>query len=204
MCAGCSFRRSHEDKKFSQEGRKRKTNQQTGIVFEKLQDAESNVKYDSGQNGGTKRRVTIDSWIILGAQIDEGRRMNKPVYIFFADVVKCFDRLWLRDCLVDLHDCGMREREVAMVYKLNKEARFKVDTPSGVTKEVKVKEIVKQGTVFGPKLCCASTGKINHGLHSCQPLYPGVTVQAITFMDDIIFFFFIYFPSFLHPWARVL
>ena len=43
---------------------------------------------------------------------------------------------------------------------MNERAVFRVSTPAGLTKEVEVKEIVKQGTVFGPKLCCASTGKI--------------------------------------------
>ena len=153
-------------------------------VFKKLLDNETSGRYDAGQNGGRKRKGTLDNWIILGAQINEGRRLNKAVYIFFVDLVKCFDRLWLRDCIVDLNKCGMKESEVAMVYELNKEARFRVDTPSGLTEEVKVKEIVKQGIVFGPKLCCASTGEINQGLHR-QLLYPEVTVQAITFMDDI-------------------
>ena len=129
-------------------------------VFEKVQDGESPVKYDRLQNGGTKRRATIDSWIILMALIDEGKRFRKPVYLFFADLVKCFDRLWLKDCVVDLHECGLRERDAAMVYRLNEEANFCVDTPNGKMEGSKVREIVKQGTVDGPKLC-VSTGKID-------------------------------------------
>ena len=73
-------------------------------VFEKVQDQESEVKYDKSNNGGQKGRGTIDNWIVLMALVDEGKRLKKPVYIFFADLVKCFDRLWLRDCIVDLHE----------------------------------------------------------------------------------------------------
>ena len=72
-----------------------------------------------------------------------------------------------------------------MVYKLNQEAKFRVDTPCGKTEEIKVKEIVKQGTVFGPKLCCSSTGKINEDLDMQEVLYPSVSLQAVMFMDDI-------------------
>ena len=79
----------------------------------------------------------------------------------------------------------MRERDAAMVYKLNEEAKFKVDTPSGMTEEIRVREIVKQGTVYGPKLCCASTGKINQDLDQQEMIYPSVALQAVTFMDDI-------------------
>ena len=56
------------------------------------------------------------------------------------------------NCLVDLHECGMRERDVTMIYKLNEKAGFKVASPAGLTERITVREIVKQGTVFGPKL----------------------------------------------------
>ena len=154
-------------------------------VFEKVQDQESEVKYDKSNNGGQKGRGTIDNWIVLMALVDEGKRLKKPVYIFFADLVKCFDRLWLRDCIVDLHECGMRERDAAMIYELNREAKFFVEAPGGRSEEIKVKEIVKQGTVFGPKLCCASTGKFNKDLDQQEVLYPSVELQAVMFIDDI-------------------
>ena len=154
-------------------------------VFEKIISKENPVLYDSNQNGGTKKRGTVDTWMLLRAVIDEGRRLKKPVYLFFADLVKCFDRLWLKDCINDLRDCGMRERELGIVYKLNEEAKFTVSTPSGTTNEMEVKEIVKQGTVFGPKLCCGSTGKINENLDVEEVVYPTVAVKATTYVDDI-------------------
>ena len=69
--------------------------------------------------------------------------------------------------------------------ELNKRANFQVSTPVGVTEEVTVNEVVKQGTVYGPKLCCASTGKVNEGLEIEEILYPEVKLQAIAFVDDI-------------------
>jgi len=50
------------------------------------------------------------------------------------------------------HDSGMREREIVLIYKLNQEAHFKVNTQAGITQEIAVAEIVKQGTIVGPKL----------------------------------------------------
>ena len=55
----------------------------------------------------------------------------------------------------------------------------------GETDEVTVTEVVKQGTVYGPKLCCVSTGKVNDGLKVEEILYPEVTLQSLTFVDDI-------------------
>lgn len=154
-------------------------------VFEKVIDTENPVKFDRSQSGGTKKRGTVDNWMMVNAVIDEGKRLGKLVYLFFADLVKCFDRLWLKDCLNDLHECGMREKEIMILYKLNKEAKFKVLTPVGETDEVTVNEVVKQGTVYGPKLCGASTGKVNDGLEIEEIIYPEVKLQAITFVDDI-------------------
>ena len=83
------------------------------------------VKYDSFQFGGSKGMGTIDNWFILIAIRDEFRRLKKNMYLFFGDLVKCFDRLWLKDCLVDMKEAGAREREIRMLYQLNKEANFR-------------------------------------------------------------------------------
>ena len=59
-------------------------------TFETIQDQESDVIYDPFQNGGTRGRGTVDNWMLVHALIDEGKRLNKPVYLFFGDLVKCF------------------------------------------------------------------------------------------------------------------
>ena len=43
---------------------------------------------------------------------------------YYADAYKCFDRLWLKDCLIELWKAGMREREVLMIYKINEMANI--------------------------------------------------------------------------------
>ena len=46
------------------------------------------------------------------------------------------------------------------MYKLNEKAVIKVKTPFGTTEPFTAPTIVKQGTVLGSKLCCASTAEI--------------------------------------------
>ena len=138
------------------------------------------------QNGGGKRRSDIDNSLIINAIIDNNRRLNKKTYFIFADAVKCFDNLWLQDCLIDLCDLGMREREIALIYQLNKKIKVIVDTPVGRTEAFSADNIVKQGSVCATKLCCASTGKIN--LMSAQESYsltPNINLKSIVFVDDI-------------------
>ena len=43
---------------------------------------------------------------------------------------------------------------------MNRRAIIKIDTPVGETESKEVEKIVKQGTVFGPQLCCMNSARI--------------------------------------------
>ncbi len=154
-------------------------------LFEKIVKSTMNVKNDQNQLGGEEKRGTIDCTLLVMAVRDTNKRLRRDTYLFFGDLVKCFDRLWLRDCVVDLYEAGARARDAKMVYLLNKEAQIKIKTPVGTTEEIVVKEIVKQGTIFGPKLCCASTGKINQYSNTVTYISPETYINALTYVDDI-------------------
>ena len=40
---------------------------------------------------------------------------------------------------------------------MNKKAEIAIDTTVGQTESINIKEIVKQGSIFGPIMCCATT-----------------------------------------------
>ena len=65
--------------------------------------------------------------IMMRSVIDNNRRLNRKTNCYFADAYKCFDKLWLKDCL--LWRAGMREREVYMLYDMNKESNIAIETP---------------------------------------------------------------------------
>ena len=44
---------------------------------------------------------------------------------------------------------------------LDKEAVVEIKTPVGTTKGITIEELVRQGTLFGPLFCCASTARVN-------------------------------------------
>ena len=48
-----------------------------------------------------------------------------------------------------------------MIYEMNKGTEISIVTPVGRTEKTQVGEIVKQGTVLGPTLCCVETDQIN-------------------------------------------
>lgn len=157
-------------------------------VFEKvlLNKAESKLNINKFQNGGQKERSTKDNWLALMAVLDKNREVGRDTYIICADAEKCFDQLWLDDCLVDLKDCGMRERETQLLKQLNQRARMTVLTPCGETEEFQVEEVVKQGTIFGPLLCCCNTSKIAEiGEDARTVVSPNLSIAPLTYVDDI-------------------
>ena len=46
----------------------------------------------------------------------------------------------------------MREREVYMLYEMNKESNIVLETLVGMPDSITVHKIVKQGTIFGAKI----------------------------------------------------
>ena len=139
------------------------------------------------QSGGQRKRGTCDNQIMMNAVIDQNRRLKKKTYLYFADAYKCFDRLWLKDCLVELWKAGMREREIKIIYEMNRLANIEIKTPNGITKEILVNDIVRQGTIFGPKLCCISTQNVNNLILPMKTVIsPEIEVEAPVYVDDIL------------------
>ena len=104
------------------------------------------------QTGGTKGRSTIDNTLILSEIIRKNRYLGRKTYLVFGDAIKCFDKLWLKDCLVEMFNAGCRAQDIQMMYLLNQDTEVTIVTPSSTTNKIHVGEIVKQEQFWGP-LC---------------------------------------------------
>ena len=113
------------------------------------------------QCGGLKGRSIQDNLFTLNHFIDKYKKNGKNLYILFADIEKCFDNLWLKDCIIELIRCGVPIQEATYIYQMNKNVRAKIRSPVGITEEIVLDEVVRQGTVGGNKLCGVSTDRIN-------------------------------------------
>ena len=72
------------------------------------------------------------------------------------------------------------------IYRLNKIGNATISTPIGNVGPVKVNEIVRQGTIICPKLCCINTDKINNIGRKCiTNIGPNIKVEKLTYVDDI-------------------
>ena len=157
-------------------------------IYEKVKKINNTASFQNispMQMAGKKHRSTMDNIVIVSAIIAENKLNNIPTYMFFGDAEKCFDKLWLKDCIIELVELGVSESDAYMLYIMNAEANIVINTPIGKTNAISVKEIVRQGTVFGPIFCCASTAKVNEIGEKVIETCTNVDVGMPIFMDDI-------------------
>ena len=126
------------------------------IIFEKLLKnrvtpllEENMTKF---QTGGVKSKGVVDNLFVLRGLIDHSKYLKKELWITFYDIEKCFDSLWLEDCINSLWRCGVDDDILYLIYLLNRKANIIVRTPFGNTQSFEICNLVKQGTVLGPIL----------------------------------------------------
>ena len=138
------------------------------------------------QNGGVNERSIGDVLFIINNTIVEFKEEGKDLYILFCDLEKCFDKLYLKDCILELVEAGMPLEEAMLVYEMNRNIKAFVDTPHGKTGTFEIDEAVRQGTIFGTTLCGVSTNRINKmGLPEPMLLYETVEIGYPIFVDDM-------------------
>ena len=121
----------------------------------------------------------------LNEIIEYNKYINKETYVIFADAYRCFDKLNLKNCIIDLYKI-VGAKEAMDIYRLNEIGTATISTPIGNVGPVKANGIVRQGTVIGPKLCCINTDKINNIGRKCiTNIGPNIKIEMLTYVDDI-------------------
>ena len=118
---------------------------------------------------------------------------SAPVDIQIYDVEKCFDALWLEDCMLDIYETlpsEMRDDKISLIYEMNKENYVAVKTAVGITDRILLPNLVMQGGKWGPLKCSNTMDKIGKrcletGTHLYK--YKGkVKVTPLAMIDDLI------------------
>ena len=131
-----------------------------------------------------KERSAMDNLIIMNKIIENKKAQNQNTYIFFADAVKSFDKLWLKDCLLEMYNLGDDPNTLKILYEMNKETDIIIRTPVGNIELIQVKEVVKEGTIFGPIMWCAETSTVNCIGEEVKYRSGKINIGIPVFMDD--------------------
>ena len=137
------------------------------------------------QTVGRKERSAMDNLIIMNTIIENQRAQKLNTYMFFADAVKCFNKLWLKDCLLEMYNLGYDPNTLKILHEMNRETDIIITTPVGNKENIQLKEVVKQSTIFGPIMCCAETSTVNSIGEEAKYKYGKINIGMPVFMDDI-------------------
>ena len=58
---------------------------------------------------------------------------KEEIDIAIYDVDKCFDSLWLEECINDIYDAGLQHDKLNLLYNMNQNAFVAIKTPYGIT-----------------------------------------------------------------------
>ena len=68
---------------------------------------------------------------------------------------------------------------------MNKRSIVAIYTPFGETGNIEIEKIVKQGTTYGPVMCCVITARVNDIREKVYCKYGDTEIGMPVFMDDI-------------------
>ena len=141
--------------------------------------------------GARKKRNICDNVFVLNAitnSIVNGQEESIDVKVF--DVEKCFDSLWLQECINDLYENGLQNDKLPLLFKENTNANIAVKSSSGMSNRRTIHNLVMQGTVWSSLLCTASIDQLGKLLYKSDKLlykYKGVVkTPSLGMVDDIL------------------
>ena len=157
-------------------------NDQYRVIDEALSD--SNV-------GARSNRNVRDNIFVLNAITNSIVNANdEPIDVQVFDIEKCFDALWVEDCINDIYDTGFNNDKLPLLFIENQIAKIAVKTPSGMSDRVSIQNVIMQGTVWGSLCCTTSMDKLGKHVYDHEELiykYKGeVKIPCMGMVDDIL------------------
>ena len=141
--------------------------------------------------GARKGRNIRDNIFVINAITNSVLKDKlEPIDLQLYDVEKCFDALWLEECINDLFDAGFTNDKLPILFQENQTAKVAIKTQEGISKRIDIKNIVMQGTVWGSLLCTTSMEKLGKYFYENKELlytYKNeVEVPPLCMVDDIL------------------
>ena len=156
------------------------------MVYRKLEPI-IDEKMTEFQAGARKGRRTTDHILTLKTKVEYDQYIKRDTYVQFYDIVKCFDKLWLRDVMYDLGNNGVTGKMYRLIFLLNNRTRITVKTPYGNTEEYEIGELVRQGSVLGAVISANSLETVIKDAEygHTETTMGDLLLYPLCFLDDI-------------------
>ena len=127
---------------------------------------------------------------VINAISNASKKKKEATDINVYDVKKCFDSLWLSECINDLYENGLKNDKLALIHESNLSANITIKTLSGTTDRFIIKETVMQGTVWSGLMCTSTMDKLCKLIHQHEHLpyiyREKMKVPPLQMVDDVI------------------
>ena len=135
-----------------------------GKVVEKIANgrAKPQIKITDAQAGGIKGRATSDHIFILRELIQIAKNNKKALYMIFLDVTKAYDKAWLDAIMYILANNGVKGNLWLIIKRINENLTARIRTMYGLTREIKIKDSIRQGGVLAPMLYALMMDETNN------------------------------------------
>ena len=159
------------------------------IYQDKFNEVDENM---SNSNIGSRKNRNIRDhlFVLYGILNSVLNGEADPIDVQIYDVEKCFDALWLEDCMLDMYETvppHARDDKLALIYEMNKENYV---ASVGLTERVMLPSIVMQGGKWGPLKCSNTMDKIGKKcVEKGENLYTykgQVKVMPLAMVDDLL------------------
>ena len=79
---------------------------------------------------------------------------------------------------------GHNKSDIKMFYEISKTTEIVVDTAIGNTESIEITEVVKQGLIFAPIMCCATTAKVNDVEERVDYNYGEIEIGTLIYISE--------------------
>ena len=159
------------------------------IYNDKYPEIDKNMS-DSQMGGRKGKGCRNNIFIINGIIHDVLHSKNmKPVLLQIYDYAQMFDSIDLQQAISDVYEAGLKDDNLSLVYKANKEIFMAVNTPSGLSERQTLENIVLQGDTWGSLLASVQVDSIGQECSQSRYgyLYKNVLpVGILGLVDDTI------------------
>ena len=164
-----------------------------GKVFERLLNNRitNDITMTEAQAGGQAGRSTADHIIILNSIINQKKVTMKKqdLYIVFLDVTKAYDKAWLNAILYATNKNGLKGKHWRLVKELNSNLTAKIRTQHGLTREINIRDSIRQGGVLSvieyANLIDEIAKELDLRSIGHQKLWNNNTIGCLLWMDDV-------------------
>ena len=141
--------------------------------------------------GARKQRNIRDNLFVLGAVLNSViKGSEEAVDLQVFDIEKCFDALWMQECINDIYELGLQNDKLSLLHLENQNAHIAIKNNQRITSRTTIHNVIMQGTVWGSLFCTASMEKLGKSEYSRPDLLykykDKVSVPSLGMIDDIL------------------